>query len=242
MTLKGSEKRRSILIVLTGLLIFGVASIFTVGYLQSRISALPNSSLRVQDGSDLPLNKDLVRQILASEFDGMLNLDERSVSPSYVFADFNGDGVTDLAAAVAVIPEISSDDTSPLAFRFEKPNGPSLNKKSTQVIRMRKGNLKWYRDHQATIIAIVHGSLAHGLRSTKAEQRFVLVDGWQNGKLKLQSYGGALQIARYGDESELVPPPKLKGIGLILIGIDNEGTVLYWDGTAYRWYPVPESA
>lgn len=105
---------------------------------------------------------------------------------------------------------------------------------------METGALKWYSDHNAAILVIIHGSRDFGLTNTKRKQRFVLVDAWNNGKLKLQLYRGKLKIARAGDEPKLLPPPELLGSALILLGIGNNGTAVYWDGTAYRWYPVSE--
>ena len=53
-------------------------------------------------------------------------------------------------------------------------------------------------------------------------------------------FKGELKIARYGDEPELVPPPKLIANAIVLINQYGNGDAVYWDGTEYRWYTVKE--
>lgn len=229
-----------ILIVITGGLLGGIASAYKAGYFQSKIAGTENLPVRPTGANDSELTESRVRGILVSEFEGWFDLSDRLISPSYVSADLNGDGIPDLAAAVRLNREISPDDTTQSTFQFEKPYGLVGPDDPVPPIRMETGALKWYSDHNGAILVIIHGSRDFGLTNTKRKQRFVLVDAWNNGKLKLQLYRGKLKIARAGDEPKLLPPPELLGSALILLGIGNNGTAVYWDGTAYRWYPVSE--
>ena len=225
---------------ITAVLLCIIATVYKIGYLQSKTGAVENSSVRSTDTRDSELTESRVRGILVSEFEGWFDLSDRLISPSYVSTDLNGDGITDLAAGVRLNREISPTDTGQPPFRFEKPGGSSPGDPPIPLYPMETGALRWYHDHNAAILAIIHGSREFGLTNTKREQRFVLVDGWHNGKLKLQLYRGKLKIARAGDEPELIPPPVLLGSALIFLGIENDGTAVYWDGGAYSWYPVEE--
>jgi hypothetical protein len=229
-----------ILAFITGTLICGIASAYKAGYFQSKIGATEDSFVRSTDFTDSELTPSRVRGILIAEFEGWFDLENRLISPSYISADLNGDGTSDLAAAVRLNREISPDDTTKPPFQFEKPYGLVGPNDPVPAIQMETGALRWYHDHNAAILVIIHGSRDLGLTNTKREQRFVLVDGWYHGKLRLEAYRGKLKIAHAGDESDLVPPPVLLGSALLLLNIENSGTAVYWDGTAYRWYPVRE--
>ena len=228
-----SLKSTLIIVVITGVFLCGIASAYKTGYFQLKTGPIENSFVRSTGTKDSELTESRVRGILISELEGWFDLSDRVISPSYVSADLNGDGIVDLAAAVRLNREVSPDDTTEPPFQFVKPDGDPL-------YRMETGALRWYHDHNAAILVIIHGSRDFGLTNTKPAQRYVLVDGWQGGKLKLQLYRGKLKIARAGDEPELMPPPVLLGSALILLGIENDGTAVYWDGKAYSWYPVRE--
>ena len=235
-----SLKSTLIIVVITGVFLCGIASAYKTGYFQLKTGPIENSFVRSTGTKDSELTESRVRGILISELEGWFDLSDRVISPSYVSADLNGDGIVDLAAAVRLNREVSPDDTTEPPFQFVKPYGPGPDDPPIPPARMETGSLRWYHEYNAAILVIIHGSRDFGLTNTKPAQRYVLVDAWNNGKLKLQLYRGKLKIARAGDEPELMRPPVLLGSALMLLNIESTGTAVYWDGTAYRWYPVRE--
>ena len=79
---------------------------------------------QMSKGTRSELTEAQVRALLAKEFGGLFDIDDRTISPAYLPADFNGDGVQDLAIAVRTSHTIDPTDSSLLPFRFQKAYGP----------------------------------------------------------------------------------------------------------------------
>jgi hypothetical protein len=230
-----TTKFRSGAVLLTGLgiLVTGIASAcyFRAANMQENSNQVPKAPSE---------STEQIRGVLAKEFGGLMDIDDRTISPTFLMGDFNGDGVADLAIAVRVNREIDPEDPSEMPFRFEKAYGPgpSTVGEPDYGPSFTIGVLAHYRRNNFSMLAIIHGTRELGFTETMPQQRILVVDAWHLGKKRMSLFKGKLEPAAYGDEPETVAPPQLLGDAILMIGPENSGTAVYWDGARYRWYPV----
>ncbi|MGH9970523.1 MAG: hypothetical protein ACREBG_22405 [Pyrinomonadaceae bacterium] len=186
------------------------------------------------------VTEEQVAALLESEFGGLFKLDTRTISPSYIVGDFNGDGTEDIAIPVRLNLQLSTEDKTKPPFSFEKAQGPGPSTLGEQGHEsgLTMGDLARYKE--LPILVIIHGSMKDRWKNSRPEQRFVVVDAWRLGKKVMSLNHGKLKPTPYGDEPQVVEPPRLLGDAILMLDPANAGTAVYWDGARYRWYPVDE--
>jgi hypothetical protein len=215
----------------------------TVACGSSKVSLMVNRQVDTQKQETVKagpdLNGKLITSLLETEFGSLFVIDDRTISPTYLRGDFNGDGVEDLAVAVRLNRQIDPNDRSKMPFQFDKAYGPGPSTVGEQDYgpTFTIGDLAGYRD--LSMLAVIHGTREHGLTNSKPSQRFVVVDAWHLGQKTMSLFRGKLKPAAYGDELKIIPPPQLLGDAILMIGPEDSGTAVYWDGARYRWYEVP---
>lgn len=195
------------------------------------------SARRENQINESKLTLDQVRTIVAREFGGLLQVDEMSVKPGFLTGDFNGDGVEDIfvVARLSQLPTI--EDNSELPFQLDNPPGTASGKVNNEpMLKSTMSNLARFRNELVQIV--IHGAPSGWAGSITRQQKFVLLHAMDYGTTKMKTFHGSLKLARAGDEQDMVTPPSLVGDAILLLGRDNSGTALYWDGSRYRWYPV----
>jgi hypothetical protein len=161
------------------------------------------------------------------------------ISPDSITGDFNGDGNEDIAIAVHLAKQLQESDSTPINFLFYKPMGGSRPSKMSSADYFSKlGDLARYRDHP--IVVVIHSFRGSGPSQSKGP-KVVLADGWDYGKLNMRRYRGPLRRLAIGD-SPVEPAPVLRGDAILFLDEPEQvdGTVVYWDGRQYRWYPIEE--
>lgn len=180
-----------------------------------------------------------VEALVQEEFGGLFKVAGNSFSPFYIIGDFNGDKVDDIAISVAVNCCIDPTDRTQTPFWFGKPLWAGAPSERESECKLAKGNLAGYHDRPALgVLAMIHGSSERGWSYSQPQQKFVLVDGWDIPKKTMKLYRGQLKPTIAGDEPKPSPPPHLFGDAILMITEGDKGTVLYWDGKRYRWYPI----
>lgn len=172
--------------------------------------------------------------LVKREFEGLFEADGQTISPSHLVGDFNGDDVVDVAIYVRLSQSIDPSDKAEPRFWFGKPLGPGM-RDDDKRYTFKMGDLARYRSEP--ILIVLHGKAEPDPTGSEPKQRFVIVDGWDADAVTMRSYRGKLWPAAAGD-SPIEPPPHLLGDAILILGRENRGTALYWDGNRYRWYPV----
>lgn len=175
-----------------------------------------------------------LQALLKMEFEGLFEPNGKTISPSYLLGDFNGDDVLDIAIPVRLIRSIEASDKTESPFWFGKPLGPGM-AQDDERYRFKMGDLNRYRNE--SILIVLHGVAGRGWNHSEPKQKYVIVDGWDAGKINMASYRGKLKPVAAGDGA-IEPPPRLLGDAILMLGQENKGTALYCDGNKYRWYPV----
>ena len=191
----------------------------------------PCEASRVQEENSREVR---TQELLKTEFEGLFEPDGQRISPNCLVADFNGDGVDDIAISVKLASSFATTEKKESPFRFSKPLGPGMPPDEGRY-SFKVSDLVRYRNE--SILIVLHGVAGRGWNDSEPKQRFVIVDGWDAGRINMASYRGKLEPVAAGD-SAIVPPPLLLGDAILMLGHENKGTALYWDGNQYRWYPV----
>lgn len=172
-----------------------------------------------------------LRALLQAGFGSSVQLATR-YKPHYLKGDFNGDGAEDL---VAVMDVAASKDILPREVVVLRPWAAAA-ESDRRVTPPGLGG------RRLVALAILHGS-SQGWNQPSA--RYLLVDDrepslfetpiWQTPSEPL------LRVVPRGTHEQGIrlPPQGAKG-DCIFQATESSGGLIYWDGTAYRWYENPE--
>jgi hypothetical protein len=180
-----------------------------------------------------------IQELLMTELGGLFRYDEKTVFPSYMVGDLNGDEVKDIIIIARLIEDGELNKISQLPFNLDKPLGAGVNSKQDVTTgELTLEDLKRYTNEP--VVIILHGVPGNLWRTNQPQKRFVLLDAMHNDTKTMKLSRGRIKPAFAGDERKRVPPPSLKGDAILFIAPDDTGLAVYWDGQRYRWYPLKE--
>ena len=86
---------------------------------------------------------------------------------------------------------------------------------------------------------VLYVLLSRSMAKSRSSYRGIaLVDFLNNDAERMQARNGPIEAEDYADSRSQVPPPHPKGRPLTFVDSFGSGTLLYWDGVMFRWYPV----
>jgi len=152
------------------------------------------------------------------------------LTPHYVTADFNSDGLPDLAVAVWQCVDSSRDVEGTLPFRLfnlgevSPPKLPPERSELSLLLRCRE------------LLVILHGQTGRAFQDTPQQGRFALAAAIRGGDKELAVFRGRLKPAKLGDEPKPIPPPRGE-VTAVVPNWKGEGMAVYWNGANYSYYP-----
>jgi len=178
--------------------------------------------------SPRPPNADEVVDALARVFDKGVSLDEAR-APSFVVGDFNGDGSEDLAIVTKANENSLAEINNELAnWILEDPRAiPIPGSKAANELQRPKPIKVEKTD---SLLAIIHGVGAQGLRNREARQTYLLRNG-----------AGANILVRAADDlrrdsaNSRLPPLRGDAISETMNGRHG---LIFWTGAKYAWSPA----
>jgi len=172
-------------------------------------------------------------KLLRLESSNLITLDNDSrVTPTYLWGDFNGDGAIDVVMVASLNTGVVFDIRHLSAFVIDKARSPG----SRNGYKFLPEALENYRD--TPFLVIFHGANGTTIKDFQVRERFIVLDGMDEGPLRMTLHRGKLDTVFAGDEPRAVIPPKPVGDAVLLLWNDNSGTAVLWYGGKYYWYPV----
>ena len=176
--------------------------------------------------------------VLTKCFGGMFRLQDKA-RPNFVFGDFNGDGVSDLAVVVRLCADIAKTVDSKPEFAIYDPLPPEFDVQTFGKPRS-LGDLAHWRNRD--LIIVVHGGAGDWCDLGKQEAT-VLLAGHAGKGLLVSHFRGEMEPARaYSTQKKIGKPPFVNFDSILLDRAfsDDTGELIYWDGVRYRYYPIKQ--
>jgi hypothetical protein len=183
-----------------------------------------------------PVSLEIARKVVQSEFEDLFRLNtarrNQNINPPFITGDFDGDRKIDLAVLVSVQPERLNPKSSFPTLTITKVPGKGVSAAEAKSAELSVSELT-QNFRESIVLLIIHDFAATGAIA----RRFALLDFCNNGEIKMTASRRPLKTATAGD-SPRIAPPRLRGDSLFFLDGKGEGTVVYWNGARYLWYPV----
>ena len=151
--------------------------------------------------------------------------------PQVFCGDLNGDGLVDYAILGTV--QDTADQTRLESLEFYKPLSKNMSIARYRARLMGKEILA-YKTRPVLFVL-----LSHRLPQGQSRYRGIaIVDFLETDATRMQPMHNPIPNVGYPDAISTTAPPRLKGVAIAFINPKGDGSLLYWDGTIFRWYPV----
>lgn len=156
----------------------------------------------------------------------------QNVTPRAACLDLNGDGLRD-AIYFGTLPTSNVTEQQLSAIEFFKPLAMGQNTGNTRS-RLTATEAHSYVSRPVLFILLTQGK-KRGRPRLVALVDFLNSDASRVLRVRRDD---RINAAAYPDSVGTSPPPKLIGEGMSFVGRRGSGTLIYWDGQLFRWYPI----
>lgn len=151
--------------------------------------------------------------------------------PQVFCGDLNGDGLVDYAILGTV--QDTADLTRLESLEFYKPLSKNMSIARYPPRLNGKESLAYKRSPVLFVL------LSHRLPEGRSRYRgLAIVDFLGLDATRMQPMYNPIPNVGYPDATSTTAAPRLKGVAIAFINPKGDGSLLYLDGTIFRWYPV----